>query len=51
MDVGKLGNWVVNEYTDRAETVTMALYAAHGHVSMLAKTVERFKLRTENLLT
>jgi hypothetical protein len=28
----------------------MALYAAHAHVGMLAQTVERFKLRTQNLL-
>ena len=49
--VRKLRNLMVYEYLDRAETLHMALYAAHEHVGMLAKTVERFKLRTENLLT
>lgn len=49
--VRKLRNLMVHEYLDRAETLHMALYAAHEHVGMLAKTVERFKLRTENLLT
>jgi hypothetical protein len=41
---------MVHEYIDRAETLHMALYAAHAHVEMLAKTVERFKLRIANLL-
>ncbi len=41
----------VFENLDRAETLHMALYAAHAQVGMLAKTVERFKFRTENLLT
>jgi hypothetical protein len=42
---------MVHEYFDRAETLHMALYAAHAQVGMLAKTVEQFKFRTENLLT
>ncbi len=49
--VRKLRNLMVHEYLDRAETLHMALYAAHTHVGMLAKTVEQFKFRTENLLT
>ncbi len=49
--VRKLRNLMVHEYLDRAETLHMALYAAHAQVGMLAKTVERFKFRTENLLT
>lgn len=48
--VRKLRNVMVHEYIDRAETLHMALYAAHAHVGMLAQTVERFKLRTQNLL-
>jgi hypothetical protein len=48
--VRKLRNLMVHEYIDRAETLHMALYAAHAHVDMLAKTVERFKQRTQNLL-
>lgn len=48
--VRKLRNVMVHEYIVRAETLHMALYAAHAHVGMLAQTVERFKLRTQNLL-
>jgi hypothetical protein len=48
--VRKLRNVMVHEYIDRAETLHMALYSAHAHVGMLAQTVERFKLRTQNLL-
>jgi hypothetical protein len=48
--VRKLRNLMVHEYIDRAETLHMALYAAHAHVGMLAKTVERFKLRSQHLL-
>jgi hypothetical protein len=43
-------NLMVHEYIDRAETLHSALYAAHTHVDMLAKTVERFKQRTQMLL-
>ena len=49
--VRKLRNLMVQEYLDRAESLHMALYAAHAQVGMLAKTVEQFKFRTENLLT
>ena len=48
--VRKLRNLMVHEYIDRAETLHMALYAAHAHLSMLAKTVESFKSRTQHLL-
>lgn len=48
--VRKLRNLMVHEYIDRAETLHMALYAAHAHVDMLARTVQRFKQRTEILL-
>lgn len=48
--VRKLRNLMVHEYIDRTETLHMALYAAHAHVGMLAKTVERFKSRTQHLL-
>ena len=48
--VRKLRNLMVHEYIDRAETLHAALYAAHAHVDMLAKTVESFKQRTHNLL-
>lgn len=48
--VRKLRNLMVHEYINRAETLHMALHAAHDHVAMLAKTVERFKSRTKHLL-
>lgn len=48
--VRKLRNLMVHEYLDRAGTLHMALHAAHDHVAMLAKTVERFKSRTKHLL-
>jgi hypothetical protein len=48
--VRKLRNLMVHEYIDRAETLHSALYAAHTHVDMLAKTVERFKQRSQALL-
>ena len=35
--VRKLRNLMVHEYLDRAETLHMALYAAHEHVGMLAR--------------
>jgi hypothetical protein len=44
------GVGAVLENLDRAETLHSALYAAHTHVDMLAKTVERFKQRSQALL-
>ena len=48
--VRKLRNLMVHEYIDRAETLHMALYAAHSHVGMLEQTAQRFKSRTQHLL-
>lgn len=48
--VRKLRNLMVHEYIDLTETLHMALYAAHDHVAMLAKTVESFALRTQSFL-